>query len=156
MKPLDEIGSIGSPTTVVYASELSAPAILAGIRAGHVFIDLTGSRDRTLEMTATSGNETANMGDILKASKDAAVRFDVQTADVATGRVVFVEDGKELSSPADSAIAGPDQIKHLVWTSDGKRHWIRADVIGPDGKLWLLGNPVYVNWEGAGAASPKE
>jgi hypothetical protein len=29
--------------------------------------------------------------------------------------------------------------------SDGRRHWFRAQVTGSDGKLWLLGNPVYVN-----------
>ena len=39
--------------TVVYAQDLSVPAILDGIRSGHVFIDLTGSHDRMLEMTAT-------------------------------------------------------------------------------------------------------
>ena len=44
MQPLDQLGSIGSPTTVVYAAELSTPAILDGIRAGHVFIDVTGTQ----------------------------------------------------------------------------------------------------------------
>jgi hypothetical protein len=28
---------------------------------------------------------------------------------------------------------------------DGQAHWLRADVRGPDGKLWLLGNPIYLN-----------
>ena len=34
-------GSVGSPTTVVYAPELSVKGVMAGIRSGRVFIDLT-------------------------------------------------------------------------------------------------------------------
>ncbi|HEY4048330.1 MAG TPA: hypothetical protein VGM27_15815 [Acidobacteriaceae bacterium] len=31
--------------------------------------------------------------------------------------------------------------------SDGKRHWIRADILDGDGQLQLLGNPIYLNAE---------
>jgi hypothetical protein len=28
------------------------------------------------------------------------------------------------------------------------RKWLfRAEVAGPDGKLWLIGNPIYINWD---------
>jgi hypothetical protein len=35
----------------------------------------------------------------------------------------------------------------MTWVSDGRRHWFRAEVTGAGGKMWLLGNPIYVNWE---------
>jgi hypothetical protein len=35
----------------------------------------------------------------------------------------------------------------LPWTSDGHRHWFRAEVVGPGGQLWLIGNPIYLNWD---------
>jgi hypothetical protein len=145
-RPLDEPGSIGSPTTVVYASELSTPAILAAIRAGHVFIDLTGSRDRLLEVTARGTVETAHMGDLLTAIKGSQVFFDVHVSNSEHGKVALLEDGQPLPVP-DSDLSAADQTVHFSWSSDERRHWFRADVIGPDGKLWMLGNPVYVNWD---------
>ncbi len=145
MRPLDRLGSVGSPTTVVYAANLSTPAILAGIRAGHVFIDLTGSKDRTIDLSARCGSDTARMGDLLTAARGEAVEFEAQVADADGAKAEFIEDGKVLdSAPVTSAVS---QTFHANWTSDGQRHWFLAQAIGPDGKIWLLGNPVYVNWK---------
>jgi hypothetical protein len=87
MQPLEQIGSVGSPTTVVYATELSTPAILAGIRAGHVFMDLAGTRDRLLEVTARVRDQVAHMGDLLNVSKGEAAVFDLHVAAAAGGKV---------------------------------------------------------------------
>jgi hypothetical protein len=145
-RPLDEVGSVGSPTTVVYASELSTPAILAGIRAGHVFIDPTGSRDRLLEVTASDAAGTAQMGDLLAAAKGSQVSFQVHVSHSETGKVELLEDGRPLDA-APSLLSTSDETVRLSWTSDGQRRWFCAHVVGPDGKLWMLGNPVYINWQ---------
>ncbi len=145
-RPLNEPGSVGSPTTVVYASELSTPAILAAIRAGHVFVDLTGSSGRVLEMTASDSAGSAKMGDLLAAPTGSEITFDMHVSKCEGGKVALLEDGQPLPA-ASSLLSSADQTVHFAWTSDGQRHWFRADVTGPDGKLWLLGNPVYANWE---------
>ncbi|HME58919.1 MAG TPA: CehA/McbA family metallohydrolase [Terracidiphilus sp.] len=147
MQPLDGIGSIGSPTTVVYATELSTPAILAGIRAGHVFIDLAGTRDRLLEVTARTGDKVVHMGDLLAAPEGQTVDFDVHVAATAGGTVRWLEDGQEVALKTGAAVTSADQSFSFAWVSDGRRHWFRAEVTGADGKMWLLGNPIYVNWE---------
>jgi len=59
--------SIAHPTTVVYAEELSERAIVEGVRAGHVFVDLEGSGDRSIDFSAMADGETAQMGDTLQA-----------------------------------------------------------------------------------------
>jgi len=146
MQPLDQAGSVGSPTTVVYAVELSVPAILDGIRAGHVFVDLAGSHDRLLEASVQSEGQVAHMGDSLPAGKGHAVRFDLHVVGAEKGTVMLLEDGREMNFSAHPDITSLDQTFHLQWTSDGRRHWFRAQVAGPDTKLWLLGNPIYVNW----------
>ena len=69
--PVPGPGSIGYPTTVVQAADLSTPSILAGLRAGHVFIDTEGTRDRVLEYSASAGDRSAAMGDTLPVPKDA-------------------------------------------------------------------------------------
>lgn len=146
MTPLDKPGSVGWPTTVVYASELSTPAILNGIRAGHVFVDVQGTHDRLLEMTATAGGQAAHAGDLLTAAKGVAVNFQLRVVAAAGGKVHWVEDGRDISPAGGTDVTAADQSFTLPWTSDGQRHWVRAEVRGADGKLWLLGNPIYVNW----------
>jgi hypothetical protein len=42
-------------------------------------------------------------------------------------------------------IGNDDQNFNFTWPSDGQYHRFRADVITPDGKLQLLGNPIYLN-----------
>jgi hypothetical protein len=135
---------IGYPTTVVHATELSQAAILAAIRAGHVFIDITGSHDRTLDITASSGGETAEMGDALAASAVAPIRFHIHVTHSAGGSLSIAGNGPKPKL-AEAALAGDDETKTFEVASDGRRHWLRIDVRGPDGKLWLLGNPIYLN-----------
>jgi hypothetical protein len=148
LQPLDKQGSIGRPTTVVYAENLSTPAILAGIHAGHVCIDLAGTSDRVLELTATGGTSTAQMGDTLTAPPGMSVAFAAKVSSSTPGKVVLLEDGKPLDIDA-TKIEGQYQTAHGSWTSDGQRHWFRAEVVEADQKLLLLGNPIYLNWENA-------
>ncbi len=146
MQPLDQIGSIGSPTTVVYAADLSTPAILDGIRAGHVFIDIAGTRDRILEVSALANAQIAHSGDLLKVPAGDAVQFEAHAIAAGGGKILWIEDGHELTPPTNADLYSADQTVPLPWTSDGQRHWFRAEVAGPDGKLWLVANPIYINW----------
>jgi hypothetical protein len=155
MQPLDQTGSIGSPTTVVYAEELSATAILDGIRAGHVFIDVAGTRDRTMELTASAKSGAAHAGDPLEAAKGETVHLSLHVTNAAGGRVRWIVDGKEMDGSGDAAIASAAQDLPLEWSSDGGRHWIRAEVTDAQGKLWLVDNPVYINWDIANACGSR-
>jgi hypothetical protein len=146
MMPLDQEGSVGWPTTGVYAADLSAPAILDGIRAGHVFIDVDGTRDRVLELTARTGGQMADAGDAIAVPDGDAVEFEAHAMAAGGGKVVWIEDGHAVAPPTNADLYAGDQTVPLPWTSDGQRHWFRVEVAGPDGKLWLIGNPIYINW----------
>ncbi|HEY5805137.1 MAG TPA: CehA/McbA family metallohydrolase [Lysobacter sp.] len=137
-------GAVGQPTTVVHARELSMPAILEGIRAGNVFVDVQGSRDRALSMKASSGIRMATMGGNIAVEKGETVRFELRADQVRGARVVIWQDGQEAALLADPAIASQSQSLAFNWLGDGRSHWLRADVRGPDGRLWLIGNPIYV------------
>ncbi|HZZ31762.1 MAG TPA: CehA/McbA family metallohydrolase [Phenylobacterium sp.] len=143
LKPESRSG-IGYPTTVVHAAELSQPAILAAIRAGHVFVDITGSHDKGLEVTATSGGRTAEMGDALAAPAGASVRITVHVRHAAGGSLSLAADGPKPKL-SDATLPGDEETRSFEVSGDGRRHWLRIDVRGPDGKLWLLGNPIYLN-----------
>jgi len=135
-------GRIGVPTTVVYAKELSIDAIMAGIRAGNVFVDTAGSRDRKLELSATYGESVVAMGGQLSVPARQSVTFTARVEQMTGGTVEIIRDGKTTRR---TAIQTAKHSWSFEETSDGKRHWIRIDVRDADGKLALLGNPIYLN-----------
>ena len=141
----DKAPAIGMPTTVVHAENLSQDAILAGIRAGHVFVDVQGTRDRLLEVVARAGARRAEMGDVVRAPSNEAILIEVRVRRAAGGTIVVrSNDGGQ----SRIAIDGDDAQTSIAIDRDAARlrplRWLRVDVTGPDGALWLLGNPIYV------------
>lgn len=137
--------AIGSPTTVIYANDLSVTSILDGIRKGHVFIDLSASHDRFLEASAEDGNQRATVGDALRAPAGSTIRISAHILSCQGNQLRFLLDGRPIAS-LNASITQPDQTIALTLPADGKRHWLRPDIITPEGKLILLGNPIYLNY----------
>jgi hypothetical protein len=135
----------GVPATVVYAQELSMPAILDGIRAGHVFIDTEGSRDRLLELSGEANGTKAVMGDALRVPAQASASFDVHVGHAQGANLVVLLDGKPLAPAVDARIDTDDLHRSFSWTSDGKPHWLRVEVDDAAGRALLVGNPIYLN-----------
>lgn len=77
---------IGGPTTMVYATELSVPAILAGVRAGRTVVKLQGPDDPMVELRAGD----AMIGDAVRAGH-ATLRATVTRAMGAT--LTFLRNG---------------------------------------------------------------
>jgi hypothetical protein len=147
-------GVIGTPTTVVHGRELSMEGILDGIRAGHVFIDTEGTRDRMLEVLASAKGAQVGMGDAIAVPDGATMHVTAHTTALQGQAVTVTVDGKSLDGKALDSKPGDDAAAMVIpadgdvafdWNSDGKPHWLRVDVRSPDGKLLILGNPVYVN-----------
>ncbi len=136
--------AIGVPTTAVRASELSRAAILAAIAQGHVFLDIAGTRDRVLDVRATANGITAQMGDGLSAPAGTKVRVEVHVVGAAGGSITLAGDGAQLAALPDTKLTAADQTAAFDLTADGARRWLRVDVRGADGKLILLGNPIYL------------
>lgn len=146
LTPAGEPGAIGRPTTVVAAAELSVPAILDGIRHGRVFIDLTSSHDKVLDLTSTAGSSHAIMGEDLTASKGTPVQLDIHVAACAGNQVHLLVDGHESPALVPLDISSNDDTLHAHWTASNGRHWLRAEVRDHQGTLLVLGNPIYINF----------
>jgi hypothetical protein len=84
---------------------------------------------------------------MLKAGQGKSIDFEARLTGADGGTVHWIEDGQEVTSPTSAKASSANQMFALSWVSDGRRHWFRAQVTGPDGKLWLLGNPIYINWD---------
>lgn len=137
-------GAIGYPTTVVRAADLSQASILEGLRRGHVFIDVEGEVRRLLEVTATLGDRTAQMGDQLLATAGDAVLLQVHVSGVAGGVAELRGSGASLAATPRQVITSQDQTLSFQLTADGAARWLRVDVRGADGRIRLLGNPIYL------------
>jgi hypothetical protein len=141
--PLDRVQSVGSPTTVVHAANLSQPALLAGLRSGRVFVDVEGTRDRMLDVTAAAREQTAYMGGVLKLKAGDTARIEIRASGLAGGHLTFAGPGKGLVR-TDNPPFTDGETRVLELRADGAKGWLRIDVRGPDGKLWILGNPIYL------------
>lgn len=137
---------IGAPTTVVHARELSLPAILDGLRAGQVFVDVQGTGDRLLELNARLGSQQAAMGGTLSGRAGDEIAFELRVHRVEGGRVQVLVDGEPTDLIAQPAVASDDQHYDFRWRADGGRHWLRVDVRDRAGHLALVGNPIYINF----------
>jgi hypothetical protein len=106
-----------------------------------------------LTMQARAAGKVANMGDLLDAPKGTIVNFEVSEIGSDQGTVALLEGGREMGALTMSGASRSGKTFRLTWTADGYHHWFRPQISGPDGKLWLLGNPIYVDWNKPAASS---
>ncbi len=129
---------IGDPTTMVLADELSAKALVDGIRKGRTVVKLQGPTDPMVELT--SGG--AFVGDTVKA------RSAILAAKVTGGvgaQLRFVVDGE----PGDvvEVTSDPFTIERAVPIAPGGEHRARAEALVGDSRrtvtshLWLVHDP---------------
>lgn len=130
---------IGRPATVVHAAALSRDAILDGVRAGNVFIDVEGTSDRLLEVEARSGSAVAAMGGSLNG--DAPIRLTLHVMGAAGTRAALIVDGQQHGR--DIGIGTSDDRVTLTLPANAARRWM-AVTITKAGRPMLVGNPIYI------------
>lgn len=135
-----ELGSIGRPTTVVWAEGLNQVAILAGIRSGRVFIDMEGRPGSMLDLRLSSGRSIATMGSALRAAAGDPIiahigvrtapgaRLDLMAGDAVIATVA-IDGARDVDLPID------DHDRPLI---------VRAIVRATDGSISLMSNAVIV------------
>ena len=88
------------------------------------------------------------MGDVIQATPGRRTSFTVHVSGVMGAKISIVEDGQKIALLTDASISFDDERKTFALRLDSKRHWIRADVRDAEGRLLLVGNPIYVNYRG--------
>jgi len=136
--PHDQPSGIGRPTTVIHAQGLSSEALLEGLRAGRVFIDLDGTRDRMIDLSASVDGRSAVMGGVLKAKPGQVVTFVAVVKGADLNGLELIQDGLRIA-PAVSETGQFD-----IGMGQGPT-WVRANVRDAQGRLLLIGNPIYLS-----------
>jgi hypothetical protein len=140
----DVFSAIGKPTTLIHAPSLCEAAILEAIRLGRVAIDLDGTPDRTLDLTASCAGAKAVMGGELTVGAGDEAAFEVTVHGVASGMIEVIRDGEIVGGPADASISPAAAKRMFVLQTDGAAHWVRINVRDGAGRLILIGNPIYL------------
>ena len=135
--PHDKPSAVGRPATVVHAEGLSTEAILAGLRAGRVFIDLDGTRDRMLDLTATTGGRKAVMGETLAVRAGETVTFTAVVSNLDVAGLEVIRDG------AKAAVSISPAGEFSIRVGQGAS-WVRVNSRDPAGRLLVIGNPIYL------------
>lgn len=131
--------TIGIPTTVIYMKELSVQGLIDGIRSGRVYIDIEGDKNRFLDLSA----DNVYMGGVLETKPADTVNLTAFVRGVSGGKAEFMIDGK-LDEKMSRDILSSDEKMEVKWETDGKRHSIYIRARDKDGKLVLVGNPIYM------------
>lgn len=127
---------IGRPTTVVRAANLSRDAILDGIRAGNVFIDVAGTRDRLLEVEA--GSAAVPMGGTIDAAAGIRMRVHFKGVDGASAELVV------NGIAVDQQRVGGDDARLVFELGERRCGWAAVNVRDTGGHPLLIGNPIYL------------
>jgi hypothetical protein len=143
---------VGFPTTMVRAENLSERAILDGVKAGHVWIDLTGKPGRSFDLVARAAGRAGTLGDDYTLAAGQPLDISVRVGGSTGAALVGLVDGKPVQSLSIDKLTG-DAVAPLHWTSDGQRHWIRFEVRQDDNRI-LITNPVYINYEATKSKMP--
>jgi len=139
-------GSIGWPTTVIEAENLSVPAILDAIKNGRTCIDLTASHDKVLDFDADTGGFTVPMGGTLDVAADTPIHLRIHVSGANGSTVRMLIDGKKSTSSLPMSVNSNDATIPTELTLGGGRHWLRVEVHDSAGTLQLLSSPLYINF----------
>lgn len=134
--------AIGSPTTMVFARELSVAGILEGIKNGRTVVKLQGPEDPMVDFTT----DVAPKGDTV------SDEFVVLRAKVTGGgeAVRFVKNGEPLG---EIEIKGDQTVEKLFEAPKTGVDRYRAEVI-VDGKPRTITSHVFVKYAATGRARP--
>lgn len=114
---------IGLPHNVVYADGLDRRSILAGVKAGRVWI--AESADVDLTFTASAGSRSAGIGERLDVSDDSSVTLTLNVTGAPGCAARFVTDQGQRTATVLPA-SGPGT---LSWTTTPRNsRYVRAEV----------------------------
>ena len=134
------LGAIGSPVTVVFAEDLTQPAILAGLRSGRAFVVLDPSMSSLhIDFAVRSGPHSASMGGQIEFASAMSVEVlpDISGPVGATCEVVVDEHVVEQIT-LTGAVAAPVPLAALP----KGLHLVRLQLRGATGRIIALGNAV--------------
>ncbi len=137
-------GTLGHPVTAVYAPALNQGAVLKALRSGHVVIDLEGTSDHSLQLTARYNEQVATLGEGLNLPKGGKVVFQITTRNLVGAHIDII--GLGAKAPKLPPIADADSVQSFTLNLSKARQWVRLNIRSAEGRLLMISNPIYFNF----------
>lgn len=129
---------LSRPTTYVYAQELSGAAILEGLRQRRAYV----SMGPQVTLQARVNGSTYGIGDDL-GELEGAIEFSATVSFGSTPITArLLKNGDELG--AASIEAGRGRLQHVDKIEAAQPAWYRLDVLGKNGDILAVTNPIFV------------
>jgi hypothetical protein len=136
---------IGYPTTSVFSTDLSAKAIIDGVKSGRVFIDIANLPDATLDLAATAGPQTAHMGGAITLGPNETMTVDAITSGLPDGAMLtFIGDNIAIDGQPTARLDNVAKQVRVTLQPGATSGYIRPEIRDRDRKILLIGNPIYV------------
>lgn len=126
---------LGSPTTVIYARELSEAALLDGLRAGRAYVRTRGPNGPAIELSADAAARTYLMGDVVPPGP---ITLQVTVAGATGQRLEWIHNGRVIAAVA---VPPHGRLTHVVTARAGD--WLSVvlrDAHGPT----LFSNALFI------------
>ena len=143
----ERLTAIGAVTTVIFADSLAQNDLLDGLRNGRAFIDLEGSTDRLLELHAVAGSSRAMMGESLITPAGSTISLTVSSRFTPEATIELYRNGELVSTELDYVRDGELLETTMTFQAAGEPEWVRVEVVSATGKVLLISNPVYINFQ---------
>lgn len=139
--------ALGSPTTLIYANELSAAALMDAIRKGHVVVKTDGPADPMVELAAGDAlpGDTLKQRSAVLTAKVTNTKVGERTVNarwvvngVPDDMVTVDTEGQVFTRPVQAPASGEDRYRFEVLLGDNKPHlitnhvFLSLDPSGPD------------------------
>jgi hypothetical protein len=132
---------IGDPATYVYADRLSAAAILAAVREGHVYVSRAPVLDICVTVDGISYPLGSDLTEAVNISPDGNVYCSLTVTNCPEGILRVIENGEVVSQLLVS-----DAARTFAFTSPWKESeyvWRRYEIRANNGNLLAFTNPVF-------------
>jgi hypothetical protein len=140
---------VGNPCTRVYVEgPLDEEGVLGALRAGHVFIS-EDPKGPFLELTATCGERSYLMGDLIEAPAGTPMRFCLRYRGPAEKKLRLLRDGEVWQQ----VVADREEMSLEFESSLEEPGYVRAEVMGFRGRpergevVHAMTNPLYLSLE---------
>ncbi len=135
----------GTPTTVVWAENLSEKSILEGVKSGNVYLKTERSDEPDITFHAESGNRKWQMGSIIpiRGYAEKSILFHVKTAQQESLAAEWILNGEIIDLQDTPQILENGQVRFTYELEEPVEGWLRLN-LRSDQKITVITNPVYM------------
>jgi len=135
----------GTPTTVVWADNLSEASILEGVKSGRVYLKTERADDPDITFYAESGEQRWEMGSTIPIDDYSreSILFSVTTAHGDGLTAEWILNGETIDIQETPEMLDDENVRFLYTLEEPVAGWLRLN-LRRDQKITTITNPVYM------------